>query len=230
MNNLLRFAAIQCFLLISYSSQAADIAFPPWVTVVETPGLVRGESMEPYSTDDVTFSSVIFSSGITTGYHAVFAQPQTHLAAFWETVTPVDIPGLEFVSFYGGNFVPEFYDAEGNLFHPSGGSGGGGTVPGLQAEGYFSPERPFVAADLYFQNDRAFFLDRTGCTEGDLACGVQVVKSVPFNIVNIFFEYSPTPPIPEPETYALMLSGLGMLGYIARRQKNSNKLNGTTRT
>jgi hypothetical protein len=31
-----------------------------------------------------------------------------------------------------------------------------------------------------------------------------------------------TPPIPEPETYALMLAGLGLLGFMARRKKMEN--------
>lgn len=30
-----------------------------------------------------------------------------------------------------------------------------------------------------------------------------------------------TAPIPEPETYALMLAGLGVLGFVARRRKNA---------
>jgi PEP-CTERM motif len=29
-------------------------------------------------------------------------------------------------------------------------------------------------------------------------------------------------PVPEPETYAMMLAGLGLMGTIARRRKNKN--------
>jgi hypothetical protein len=31
--------------------------------------------------------------------------------------------------------------------------------------------------------------------------------------------YGPTAPIPEPETYALLLAGLGLMGFVARRRK-----------
>ena len=31
------------------------------------------------------------------------------------------------------------------------------------------------------------------------------------------------PPVPEPETYAMLLAGLGLLGSITRRRKNSFK-------
>ena len=30
--------------------------------------------------------------------------------------------------------------------------------------------------------------------------------------------------IPEPETYALMLAGLGLMGFVARRQKSGNRI------
>lgn len=33
--------------------------------------------------------------------------------------------------------------------------------------------------------------------------------------------YTNTSPVPEPETYGLMLSGLGLIGFIARRRKHS---------
>ena len=30
----------------------------------------------------------------------------------------------------------------------------------------------------------------------------------------------PAAPVPEPETYALFMAGLGLMGFIARRRKN----------
>jgi hypothetical protein len=33
--------------------------------------------------------------------------------------------------------------------------------------------------------------------------------------------YSVTAPVPEPETYALLLAGLGAVGFVARRRLNS---------
>ncbi|HWA37950.1 MAG TPA: PEP-CTERM sorting domain-containing protein [Burkholderiales bacterium] len=33
--------------------------------------------------------------------------------------------------------------------------------------------------------------------------------------------YTPTSPIPEPETYAMLLAGLGLMGFVARRRRNT---------
>jgi hypothetical protein len=39
---------------------------------------------------------------------------------------------------------------------------------------------------------------------------------------NYAVAYSPTTPVPEPETYAMMLVGFGLLGFTARRRKNQS--------
>jgi PEP-CTERM motif len=52
------------------------------------------------------------------------------------------------------------------------------------------------------------------------ASGGQTMNSITFKSSNIAFEVA-TAPIPEPETYALMLAGLGAVGFMARRRRNA---------
>jgi hypothetical protein len=40
----------------------------------------------------------------------------------------------------------------------------------------------------------------------------------------VFFLVSPTNPVPEAETYAMLLAGLGLLGLVARRRKQQTGL------
>ena len=44
--------------------------------------------------------------------------------------------------------------------------------------------------------------------------------SLTFTASNVAFEVAQVTPVPEPETYALMLAGLGAIGWIARRRKS----------
>ena len=58
-------------------------------------------------------------------------------------------------------------------------------------------------------NTRLFTITGTGGT---------LINSITFKSSNIAFEVA-TAPIPEPETYALMLAGLGAVGFMARRRR-----------
>lgn len=45
------------------------------------------------------------------------------------------------------------------------------------------------------------------------------LSSLSFTTTKIAFEVARVNPVPEPETYALMLAGLGAIGFVARRRK-----------
>jgi hypothetical protein len=44
------------------------------------------------------------------------------------------------------------------------------------------------------------------------------------NAFNNWLTFTPAPAVPEPETYALMLAGLALVGGVARRRKGSEKV------
>jgi hypothetical protein len=53
-----------------------------------------------------------------------------------------------------------------------------------------------------------------GHLEGNIIAKAMTAK------VEIGFEpFHPTSPVPEPETYAMLLAGLGLVGFMARRRK-----------
>jgi len=56
--------------------------------------------------------------------------------------------------------------------------------------------------------------------QASITDGVSEVVDHKFIWFNINDQGNPVPVVPEPETYALMLAGLGLLGAIARRRRH----------
>lgn len=56
---------------------------------------------------------------------------------------------------------------------------------------------------------------------GELAAYQRSGSSNMYTYSYEFLGYASTPPVPEPETYAMLLAGLGLIGAIARRRKSS---------
>ena len=44
-----------------------------------------------------------------------------------------------------------------------------------------------------------------------------------YDLVSVDMVGAPTPPVPEPETYAMLLAGLGAMGFVARRRQAQQK-------
>ena len=65
----------------------------------------------------------------------------------------------------------------------------------------------------------ASFIASTGLDVGYRFSADLLVAGIDGNVTGNVAVGVPTPPIPEPETYAMMLAGLGLLGFVARRRR-----------
>lgn len=88
------------------------------------------------------------------------------------------------------------------------GVGGSGLIFGLNAA-EATQLNTFISANAGFE------VFTVGATFANAAGGNDVIQAARFT--------GTTPPIPEPETYALLLAGLGVVGFVAHRRKRAER-------
>ena len=76
---------------------------------------------------------------------------------------------------------------------------------------------PLVLTLKLGQSWSAYFFG-AGVTAGDLAYTVNMADTTGMGLSHASL-FTNTPAVPEPQTYALMLAGLGVMGFLARRRK-----------
>ena len=110
--------------------------------------------------------------------------------------------GSSFVSFLWGS--PDTYNTL--------------TVTSTMGSYVFNSATPSLAGVLFTGNqDFASYVGFSTNVAGEL------ITSLKFSSTSNAFEasnFSVTTPVPEPETYALLLAGLGVVGFMARRRKS----------
>jgi hypothetical protein len=82
---------------------------------------------------------------------------------------------------------------------------------------------PFVISVKLGQRWSAYLfdLDVTAGTTWDFAYGGETTQGLGLSHGSLFTGELVTNPVPEPETYALMLAGLAAVSFVARRRKNA---------
>jgi hypothetical protein len=101
----------------------------------------------------------------------------------------------------GWSFSPNELNASGCAGGASGGACFSGTPLALGDDMVFTFSFSGGTTDFSLPHLKVRFLDAGGDKEGSLL--------------------SMSVPVPEPETYALMLAGLGLVGFMARRRRNA---------
>jgi len=155
------------------------------------------------------FASAVALSGLTSlaaGQSAVFVEgTATTAATFVSTWFGASAPSAFAIGYYSGGGIGLSATADAvNLFNAAGVLQAGVTFGASDA---VSPYQTF---------DNAAGLDGVALTQLSVA-GVQGA----FVAMNSLTDIGSPGVVPEPESYALMLAGLGVLGMVARRQRQS---------
>ena len=71
----------------------------------------------------------------------------------------------------------------------------------------------------FFPTGSPFFTSSPILSPGAYDLRISGTLTATSGLHGVAINFSPTTPIPEPETYAMMLAGLGLMGFVARRRK-----------
>ena len=173
------------------------------VNTIETPGLTNHDSFESYSTSGAVFTDTEFPSV----YEVNFDSPQNYIGMEWSIGEAEGTDGLTFVGFISQypSFSIEFIHDDGSFSLPLS-SVAGPDAGSAVAEDFYTTVR-FGVGDVI-----ARYLN---------TAGNEVIIGQPIHIERFVYGIDTSLMIPEPETYAMLVSGLGVLAWIVRRRKQS---------
>lgn len=195
-----------------------DILPLPGTTVAAEPqlaGTVVIDELIPFS-----FSAGVGAGNITgtTQQRIVKSSVDGTLDFYWRVTNDAN-SSAAIGSFRIGNFVSPEYNANWRI-------DGLGTVAPDSAHRFTGAQDSFVnflftgatGGGLQAGQDSNFFFFDTTATNYAKTAFFDLTGTGVGGISGPFAAYSPAP-VPEPETYAMMLAGLGMLGFVAKRRK-----------
>jgi len=74
----------------------------------------------------------------------------------------------------------------------------------------------------FFPTGSPFFTSSPILSPGAYDLRISGTLTATSGLHGVAINFSPTAPIPEPEAYAMMLAGLGLMGFVARRRKQKD--------
>jgi hypothetical protein len=185
------------------------------IAAIALTGAFGGANAATLLLNDADFPTDLGSNPTAANNYAVSHTPGAFSDEFTFNLTSVSDTVSSAVSLFlpGLNGGPASYETTGgtlSLLRDTDNNGVGGADTVLGSVAFGSSNGVLAVLNV---NPGSYFWKITGNATGTL--GAAYLYSSNTSAVA-------TPPVPEPETYALMLAGLGLIGFIGRRRLNKS--------